>query len=197
MLFRSIPAAALAVLLPVTMAGAARAATFATDPNHCTSQFAVRHMMLSAVRGTILCSEGTIAIQGDSAFPAAVKVTLNLKTLDTKNEKRDKSLLNDYFEAEKYPTMTFESSKIVPGSGQKFQMTGKLTLHGVTKEVTLQAEALGSIVDARGRKHVGYSAETHIDRRDFGMTLAEPIPGGILAGYDVDITVAAEAIEQK
>ena len=153
--------------------------------------------MLSQVRGQIYCKGGVIVTQGDSLVPTSARATLDTTTLDTRNADRDKDLRDNYFKVDQYPTMTFASTKITPGKGQEFSMTGNLTVNTVTKPVTFDAEVAGSVIDARGQKHVAYSAHTVVDRRELGMDKMTPIPtGGLVVGTDVDITLQLEAIAQ-
>lgn len=189
--------AALLAIAPIAAFAQTKTITWAIDPGHCVGEFAVRHMMLSQVRGQIYCKGGTIVTPADSLVPTSAKATLDATTLDTRNERRDNDLRNNYFNLTKYPTLTFESTQIVPAGGQKFTMTGNLTVNGVTKPVKFDAEANGSVADSRGIKHSAYSAHTVIDRRDFGMDKMSPIPtGGLVVGTDVDITLQLEAIAQ-
>ncbi len=132
-------------------------------------------------------------------MPASVTATLDVKAIDTKTADRDADLRSDnWFDVSKYPTITFKSTSIVPGLNGAFTMNGDLTMHGVTKPVTLTGKVEGSVVDSHGRRHVGYSATGTIDRRDFGLNWGKTTPGGaLIAGNDVTITLNAEAIVSK
>lgn len=192
LLRRSILAAALAAAL----AAPALAADYAVDPNHTQATFTVTHLAISRVNGKIPVTGGTISI-GANGLPSAISVTLSAKDLDTNSADRDRDLRGgDWFEVDKYPTMTFVS-KSVSGTPQSFTVNGDLTMHGVTKPVTLTAKELGKMTDARGRTHVGYSASASLDRRDWGLNWGKTTPGGsLIAGNDVTIDINAEAVSK-
>jgi polyisoprenoid-binding protein YceI len=134
---------------------------------------------------------------GQSDLPTAVSVTLSAKDLDTHSADRDRDLRGpDWFDVTKFPTMTFVSKKI-DGTPQAFTMTGDLTMHGVTKPVTLTGQFLGKLTDARGRTHVGYTATTTLDRRDWGLLWGNTTPGGALvAAFDIAINLNVEAVSK-
>ncbi len=194
-LHRSILTCALVLSLG---AGACAAETLTGDPNHSGAEFVVTHMTISHVHGTIpvLSWSGT---NGAGDVPASVTATLDAKGIDTKTADRDADLRSaNWFDVTKYPTITFKSTWIVPGLNGAFTMNGDLTMHGVTKPVTLTGKVEGSVVDSHGRRHVGYSATGTIDRRDFGLNWGKTTPGGaLIAGNDVTITLNAEAIVSK
>jgi polyisoprenoid-binding protein YceI len=177
---------------------AALAETITGDTNHSSSEFVVTHLAISHVHGTIPVTawSGTIST-GD--VPASVSATLDASAIDTKSADRDSDLKGaDWLDVAKYPTIAFKSTNIQAESGGAFKMTGNLTLHGVTKPVTLDGKVEGSVVDQRGRKHVGYSATTTIDRRDFGLNWGKTTPGGALvAANEVAITINAEGVVSK
>jgi polyisoprenoid-binding protein YceI len=193
LLRRSALAAALAV---AAVAAPALAADYAVDPNHTQATFTVTHLAISRVNGKIPVTGGTISI-GANGLPSAISVTLSAKDIDTNSADRDRDLRSgDWFEVDKYPTMTFVS-KSVSGTPQSFTVNGELTMHGVTKPVTLTAKELGKMTDARGRTHVGYSASATLDRRDWGLNWGKTTPGGsLIAGNDVTIDINAEAVSK-
>ena len=193
---RSSPAHTIALAL--MLAGAASAATLTGDPNHTGAQFVVTHLAISQVHGSIPVTswDGTT---GADDVPTSVTATLDARGIDTKSPDRDSDLRGtDWFDVGKYPTITFVSTAAHPGTGGAFKLDGNLTMHGVTKPVTLDGKVLGSIVDSRGRKHIGFSATATVDRRDFGLLWGKTMPGGaLIAGNDVTITINAEGVVVK
>jgi polyisoprenoid-binding protein YceI len=185
-------------LLP-TLAGAASAAeTLTGDPNHSGAEFVVTHLTISHVHGTIPVTSWS-GTSGPGDVPVSVTATLDAKGIDTKSADRDSDLRGDsWFDVAKYPTITFRSTSIAPGLNGAFTMVGDLTMHGVTRQVTLAGKVEGAVVDSHGRRHVGYSATGTIDRRDFGLNWGKTTPGGsLIASNEVGLTLNAEAIVGK
>jgi polyisoprenoid-binding protein YceI len=191
-LIRSVLAAALVAAL----ASPALAADYAVDANHTQATFTVTHLAISRVSGKIPVTGGTISV-GANGLPSAISVSLSAKDIDTQSADRDKDLRSpDWFEVDKYPTMTFVA-KSIAGTPQAFTVTGDLTMHGVTKPVTLNAKELGKMTDARGRTHVGYTATGTLDRRDWGLNWGRTTPGGsLVAGNDVTLDINVEAVSK-
>jgi polyisoprenoid-binding protein YceI len=170
------------------------------DPAHSSANFAVKHMMVSTVRGSFSGIKGVVDY--DPANPSAAKVnfTIDAATIDTHNDFRDKDLRSDhFFDVQKYPTITFVSKRLVTEGPGKIQLVGDLTIHGVTKEVTFEVEGpTPAVKDMRGILHVGGSATTRINRKDFAMVWNKTLDGGgAMVGDDVDITVDIDLIQQK
>ena len=181
-----------AALVASTIAPAI-AADATLDIPHAQAQFTVTHLALSKVRGTLPLQTGSVTFN-DAGLPTASTATFDMKGVDTRDENRDKSLRNDYFETEKFPTMTFVEKK-VDGTPAAFKMTGDLTLHGVTKSVVLTGK-VDNVLTIRGKKHVAYSASTVIDRRDFGIVFARMLDNQLFAGNEVTIDIACDATEK-
>ncbi|MBI4405776.1 MAG: YceI family protein [Deltaproteobacteria bacterium] len=165
------------------------------DAAHSAAHFRVRHMMVSHVSGTISGFKGTVS--GDEKEPAKTKVnvTLDVATINTDNTKRDDHLKSaEFFDAAKYPTISFKSKKMIK-SGEKWTVVGDLTMHGVTKEITLKDVELSPVVkDPWGHQRRGLTARTSLNRKDFGITWNKTMDGGgLLIGETVDITIDAEA----
>jgi len=180
--------------LTVALAVSAQAAdTFVVDPGHSEVSFRVRHFV-SQVSGRFNSFEGTIQVDHDD--PAASSVSFKIKTdsIDTGNEQRDGHLRSpDFFEAEKYPEITFESSKVEPKGDDLYHVTGAFTLHGVTKELTLPVRYLGSVTDNRGSTKAGFETEVTIDRQEYGITFNRALDqGGVMLGNDVSVRIALE-----
>ena len=147
-----------------------QAQVWTIDSAHSAAHFAVRHMMVSTVRGDLGKITGTVTF--DPAKPAAgtIEATIDVTGIDTREPGRDKHLKSaDFFDVEKFPTITFKSTKIEPAAGGGFKVTGDLTMKGVTKEVVLDVEALRpAIKDQRGTARTGTTATTKLNRQDFG-----------------------------
>jgi polyisoprenoid-binding protein YceI len=186
------------VSLPVlAVAGASglAAATWNIDSAHSAAQFAVRHMMVSSVRGELSGIRGTAEYDPADPAQARVEVTIDVATLNTREPKRDAHLKSpDFFDAEKFPIMTFRSRKVEPAGAGKLRITGDLTLHGVTREVVLDVDGPApEIEDQRGGGRIGASATTKISRKNFGMTWNRAIEaGGVVVGDEVTITLDVE-----
>jgi polyisoprenoid-binding protein YceI len=153
--------------------------------------------MVSKVSGHFNGFTGTIAVAADGVTPVQIDGTIDATTINTRSEKRDGHLkLGDFFETDAHPQITFKSTTIV-STGKGFTAVGDLTLHGVTKSVTLTGEANGPITDTWGKRRVGYTATGTIDRNAFGMTFQKPLEGGgFMLGDDVALDLAIEAVPQ-
>jgi len=186
----------LVVLTTIALAAtaAAQAATWQIDPNHSAAQFSVRHLAVSTVRGAFSKISGSATY--DPANPA--KLTLNASidaaSVDTRVEMRDKDLRSSHFlDVEKYPTITFQSKQTKVAGAGKLQITGDLTIHGVTKEVTLDVDGPSApIKDPWGNQRIGASATTKINRNDFGVSGAA---GAV--GDEITITIDVELIQPQ
>ncbi len=182
----------IAATLVVALSAPAFAADFSLDKAHTQAEFTVTHLSLSRVHGQIPLVSGTAAV-GANQLPTAVNATFDITAVETQNDRRDKDLRDNYFEAAKYPTMTFVETS-VKGKPDAFTMTGDLTIHGVTKPVTLQSKLDGTAV-LRGKRHFAYSGTTTLDRRDFGMTFGPLLDNALIAGYDVTIDIETDVVE--
>jgi polyisoprenoid-binding protein YceI len=174
--------------------GVAAAAEYTIDPVHTDADFTVVHLAVSKVHGSIPLTAGTLTIGADD-LPSAGTATFDMKNVSSGDDRRDQSLRGpNFFDVTTYPTMTFVV-RTVSGTPQAFALTGDLTLHGVTKPVTLKASEVGSAI-VRGQRHIGYTATTSIDRRDFGMTWGNMPGGALIAGFDVAIDIDIDTIQQ-
>ncbi|MFA8439911.1 YceI family protein [Pueribacillus sp. YX66] len=165
------------------------------DTAHSSIDFSIRHMMISKVKGTFHEFDATVEADPNDLTTANIQVSIDLASIDTRNEDRDNHLKSaDFFEIEKYPKMTFQSTNIVKKSEDEYDFTGDLTLHGVTKSVTLSAKFEGVVKDPWGNEVAGLSAKGKIKRSDFGLTWNNTLEtGGILIGDDVNIAIEIEA----
>lgn len=190
----------LMLILTISMfAGALPGATWEFDKSHSTVGFKVKHMVIANVKGQFNSYDGSIEFDGKDFSTAAVQVTVDVASIDTQNEDRDKHLRSsDFFLADSFPKMTFKSKKVVPGTGNEFKIVGDLTLRGVTKEVTLDAEFNGTIDDPWGNTRAGFSATAKIDRQDFGLAFNKVLEtGGLVVSDEVKIEIEVEAIKSK
>ena len=183
-------------LVAALVAGVA-APAFATegvlDAAHTQAQFTVTHLALSKVHGQLPLVSGTVTF-GDTGLPTASTATFDVKGVDSKDERRDASLRRDYFETDKYPTLTFVEKK-VEGTPAAFKVTGDLTLHGVTKPIVLNGK-VDNVLTINGKKHVAYTLNGTFDRRDYGIAFAKILDNQLLAGYEVDLSIEADAGEK-
>lgn len=172
---------------------------FNIDTVHSSVEFSVRHMMMARVRGKFGKFNGHIAIEGDGLIPSRAEVNIETASVDTGVEDRDKHLRSgDFFNVEKFPTMSFKSKRVENASDESFQLIGDLTLHGITKEVTLDVEIGGKQKDPWGNERVGYSAKARIERKDFGLTWNQALEtGGIVVGNRVDIMLEVQGVLAK
>jgi polyisoprenoid-binding protein YceI len=170
--------------------------TWNIDPVHSEVGFSVRHMMVSKVRGRFGKFEGQI-VTAENPLDSTVTATIDLSSIDTNDEGRDGHLRSaDIFNVETHPHMTFTSTSIAP-AGDGFAVEGDLTLHGVTKSVTLNLEPNGFGNDAWGGTRSGFSASTELSRKDFGIDFNMPLDGGgVVIGDKVTVTLEIEAILQ-
>ncbi len=186
--------AALAVSL-VIGAAMAQAESLKIDVQHSAVTFQVTHLMFTKVDGKFREFEGTFDLDEENNTISNVVVVIQTASIDTNVEARDKDLRSKrFFNAEKYPTLTFKSTAPVKLNGKKGKIKGTLTMHGVEKEVVLDAELLGKGKDPWGNLKYGFQATTVINRKDFGMTWNEALEaGGVLVGEDVTVKINLEA----
>ena len=169
------------------------AGTWKIDPIHTHVGFVIKHMMVSKVRGDFDSFSGEI-IAADNPFESSVSVTIDAKSINTRNTMRDDHIRSaDFFDAENHPTITFTSTGIRQ-SGDDFYVDGDLTIRGTTKSVSLKTETPEFAQNTPETYKAGFSASTEIDRTDFGVNYNGPIPGGGLAlGEKVQIVLEVEA----
>ena len=186
----TIPAAA-------SSATAVPAGTWAIDPTHSEVSFSVRHLMVSRVRGTFTGFSGTITT-GETTADAHVEATIDVASVNTRDDRRDAHLRSaDFFDVEQFPTMTFRSTG-TRADGDAFVVDGDLTLHGVTRPVTLRLELNGVGGDPWGGTRAGFSARTELNRKDFGIDIAMPLEGGgVVVGDKVSVELEIEATLQQ
>jgi polyisoprenoid-binding protein YceI len=170
--------------------------TWKIDPQHSHVEFAVKHMMISTVKGRFSEVTGEIHLDESNLAASKVDVDVNVASIDTREPQRDAHLRSaDFFDAENLPTMTFRS-RTIEGTLDQFKVTGDLTIHGVTKPLTLDVTHEGRGRDPWGGERIGFAATSRIKRSDFGLTWNAALEtGGFLVGDDVKISLDVEAVK--
>ena len=188
-----------AIALFIAAPALAGTTTWQIDPDHTSAQFAIRHLMVSTVRGTIGPVTGTVTIDDADLTKSTVTAAIDAKGIDTRNQKRDDHLRSpDFFDVAKYPTLTFTSKKVEKASDGHYRVIGDLTIHGVTKEAVLDVSGSPTpMQDPFGNTKLGGSATTRINRKDFGLNWSKSLDGGgVMLGDDVDITIDVELLKK-
>jgi polyisoprenoid-binding protein YceI len=186
--------ASLFALAALAAPAAAQAPDWTIDPAHSRAQFAVRHMMVSTVRGQMGRVTGTVRFDGKDVSGLAVEAAVDAGGVDTNEPPRDKHLRSaDFFDVETFPTITFRSKRAEPAGAGRFKLVGDLTMHGVTKEVVLDVEGPSPEIRQGATRRIGASATTTISRKDFGLTWNRAVEtGGVVVGDEVSITLDVE-----
>jgi polyisoprenoid-binding protein YceI len=168
------------------------------DPQHSSAQFAVKHLMISTVRGDFHGVTGTVNWDDRDITKSTVDVTIDAATVETRESKRNAHLKSpDFFDVAKYPAITFKSKKVEQAAPGKIKITGDLTIHGVTKEVVLDVDGpTPPIKDPWGNSRAAINATTKVNRQDFGVKWNANLDGGgVVVGDDVNITIDVEMIK--
>ena len=179
------------------------ASAFAADPyvidkGHSSTAFKVRHL-ISKTSGRFNDFSGTIMLDRAKMQNSTVEFTIKTASIDTENENRDKHLRSaDFFDVEKYPEITFKSTKITPAGKDKYNVTGNFTMHGVTKAITLPVEVTGFMKDAYGNQRAGFQTAITLNRKDYGIEWNKNLDeGGLLLGEDVEVSIELETVFKK
>jgi len=173
--------------------------TWNLDPAHSAAEFKVKHMMISNVKGKFSGLSGVLKLDETDYTRSTVEASIPLASLATGDEQRDGHLKSaDFLDAEKFPAMTFKSTNIDSTGGGNYEVTGELTIHGVTKSATLSVEDVSKpSKDPWGNHRIGLSGSTKINRKDFGLTWNSALEtGGVLVGEEVTITLDVQFIKQ-
>jgi polyisoprenoid-binding protein YceI len=166
----------------------AATSTWTIDPMHANAQFLVKHLGISTVQGDFTKMSGTVMLDESDITNSSVNVTIDVNSVDTRVQRRDDDLRSEhFFDVAKYPTMTFQSTKITKEGDGKLKIAGNLTIRGVTKEVTLDVTGPTAPITAMGGLRRGASATTKINRQDFGVA-ADPV----MIGDDITILLDLE-----
>ena len=174
--------------------------TYTIDPAHSTADFKVRHMMVANVRGEFSGLNGTVVLDRDNPANSHVEVTIDTNTLYTRDAQRDAHLKSaDFLDVEKFPAITFVSRSVQLVESGEWKVKGDLTIHGVTKEVTLDVEGpTPEVKDPWGNTKAGVTAAARIHRKDFGLVWNVALEaGGVLVGEEVHIHIDAELARQN
>ena len=172
--------------------------SYEIDTAHSTVSFQVRHLGISKVRGWFTGFGGSLDFDPANLGATKIQGTIDAASVDTRNEERDEHLRGkDFFWVEKHPTFSFEASKVEAGSDDTVTVTGNLTMRGVTKPITFDAEYLGSTVDPWGKHKAGFSASTTINRKDWGIVWNKFLDaGGLTVGDKIKIELEIEALKK-
>ena len=172
------------------------AQTWQIDKAHSDIHFTVRHMVITKVRGRFLKWDGTLTLDEDDWSKSRVEVSIDAASITTNDEKRDAHLRSaDFLDAAKFPKLTFKSTKVEAGKGDKLFVTGNLTIRDVTKAVTIEAEKLGKAKDPWGNNKIAFSGKVTIEREEFGARWNQALEtGGVLVGKQVEIDLELQAV---
>ncbi len=167
------------------------------EPSHSELQFKIKHLMISTVTGSFNKFSGSVTTEGDNLETANIKFSADVDSISTNNEQRDGHLKSsDFFDVAQYPAINFESTSLKKQSGDDYTVTGNLTMHGVTKEVSLNVEHGGVAKDPWGNVRTGFTVSGKINRKDFGLNWnAMTEAGGVLVSEDVKIEASVQFVQ--
>ena len=184
---------ALTLIVLFVMVTSLSAATWKVDVAHSSVNFSVKHLVISTVNGGFDEFAGSLDWDGKDLATGKVDFTIQLSSVDTDNAKRDEHLVSpDFFDAAKYPTITFKSTRVITGEGSSFKLIGDMTMLGVTKSVTFDCEFNGT-ANFMNTTKAGFSASAKIDRQEFGVSWSKALDGGgLVVSDDVKISLELE-----
>jgi polyisoprenoid-binding protein YceI len=187
----------LALTLATLLSSTCWAADYQIDPTHSSVTFKVKHLAISSVPGRFGELSGTFSFDPAKIEASKAQATLSVSSINTMDAKRDDHLKGpDFFDASKYPSITFKTNKVDKVSDAAFKAHGDLTIHGVTKPVTLDVTYGGSAKDPWGKERAAFEAKTVINRKDFGLTWNKTIEtGGLVVGDEVQIALEIEGVK--
>ena len=182
----------------MTTAPQVQTSTWTVDKTHSNIDFEVRHLMISKVRGHFRDFEATLTIDEEQPERSHLTAVIDVASIDTSVEDRDNHLRSDdFFGAEQFPKITFQSSKVERGDGESFRVTGDLTIRDVTREVVLEGEFEGRIQDPWGKDRSAFSASVEISRKEFNVRWNQLLEtGGVTVGDKVKISFHIEAVRE-
>ncbi|MBX7113660.1 MAG: YceI family protein [Myxococcaceae bacterium] len=167
------------------------------DASHSNIEFSVRHMVISKVRGRFTKFNGVVTFDEADVAQSKVTASIDAASIDTGTAQRDTHLKSaDFFDVEKFPELKFHSARIEKTGKHHYRVVGPLTMHGVTREVTLEVEATGTGVDPWGNPRMGFVAKTSLNRTDFGLTWNQMLEaGGVLVAEEISIELDIQAVK--
>lgn len=185
--------------MTATIAAPAANAPWQIDPAHTEVEFSARHLMISNVKGRFSNPAGTVTLDPRNPRAINLEVTIPVASIDTRNEQRDTHLKSaDFFDVEKFPTMTFKGKRTEGDTQAEFKLIGDLTIRGVTREVTLDVTREGAGGDPWGNERLGFSATGKIDRKEFGLVWNQILEtGGVAVGDTIKIVINTELMRPK
>jgi polyisoprenoid-binding protein YceI len=183
---------------PQSAASASQVTTWNLDPVHSVAEFKVRHMMISNVKGQFTGLSGVLRVDEADLTNSSIEAAIDAASINTRDSGRDTHLKSaDFFDVEKFPALTFKSTHVARVDSDRLAVTGDITIHGVTHRIGFNVEgppAPGK--DPWGNTRIGFSAVTHINRKDFGLTWNAALEtGGILVGEEVAITLDVQFVK--
>jgi len=189
---------AMTTLFAVILMTVAAADQWDIDKAHSYIGFSAQHMVVSHVPGKFENYDGKVIFDGKNLAAGSTELTINVQSINTGNERRDNHLRSsEFFDLENFPIITFKSSKIVPGEGNKFKMLGDLTIRGITKPITLDCFFNGTITDTQGNTRAGFAAGGSIKRHDFNIAWDNKLQdGSFIVGEEITLDIQAELVKQ-
>ena len=187
------------ILAALSLPALAQASTWEIDPAHTNAHFAVKHLVISTVRGHLGKVTGTVTLDESDPTKSSLQATIDAAGVDTDNDKRDEHLKGpDFLDVAKHPTLTFKSKKVEKIADDHYKVMGDLTLRGVTKEVALDVKgSTKPLTDPFGNVKLGGEATTTIHREDFGVSWSKTLDGGgLVVGDDVDVMIDVELLKK-
>ena len=175
-----------------------QATTWNVDPSHTRVGFSVKHLVISDVKGEFSKVSGKAQLDESDLSKSSVEMTIEVASVDTRDEKRDTHLKSaDFFDAAKFPTITFKSTKVVAGKDGAVTVTGDLTMRGVTKPVTLEGSISKTIVDPWGLSRRGVSFTGKLNRKEWGVSWSKVTDVGAVVGDEVKLDIQAEITKEQ
>jgi polyisoprenoid-binding protein YceI len=173
--------------------------TWIIDTAHSEIGFKVKHLMVSTVKGQFTSFAGSIKLADKDLTKAEITFSAETNSINTNNEMRDKHLASvDFFNSEVFPTLSFKSTKIIKKNESDYSVTGEMTMHGITKEITFDSKFNGSSTDMNKNKVMGFEISGTLSRKDFGLTWNAPIEqGGVVVSDEVKLDINIECKELK
>ena len=173
--------------------------TWSIDPGHSNVEFAVKHLMISSVKGRFGINSGALHLDDADPSKTSVEIEIDAASVDTRQEQRDNHLRSaDFFDTAQHPKIVFRSTRVDGDTSGEFAITGDLTIKNVTRPVALKAEFEGEVRDPWGGERLGFSAEGKINRKDFDLTWNQALEaGGWVVGDDIKLRIDAEFVKQN